>query len=41
MWEDVLADVFEKKNPLVLILDRVTDVRNFGAIARSYRLRWS
>lgn len=34
--EDVLADVFEKgKTPLVLILDRVTDVRNFGAIARS------
>jgi 23S rRNA (guanosine2251-2'-O)-methyltransferase len=23
------------KNPLILILDRVTDVRNFGAIARS------
>ena len=23
------------KNPLLLILDRVTDVRNFGAIARS------
>lgn len=34
--EDVLTDVFEKgKTPLVLILDRVTDVRNFGAIARS------
>jgi 23S rRNA (guanosine2251-2'-O)-methyltransferase len=34
--EDLLADVFEKgKVPLVLILDRVTDVRNFGAIARS------
>lgn len=34
--EDVLAEVFEKgKTPLVLILDRVTDVRNFGAIARS------
>ncbi len=33
--EDLLADVFEKgKIPLVLILDRVTDVRNFGAIAR-------
>lgn len=34
--EDLLAGVFEKgKIPLVLILDRVTDVRNFGAIARS------
>lgn len=34
--EDMLATVFEKgKTPLVLILDRVTDVRNFGAIARS------
>jgi 23S rRNA (guanosine2251-2'-O)-methyltransferase len=34
--EDLLTDVFEKgKVPLVLILDRVTDVRNFGAIARS------
>lgn len=34
--EDVLATVFEKgKVPLILILDRITDVRNFGAIARS------
>lgn len=34
--EDMLAQVYEKgKVPLVLILDRVTDVRNFGAIARS------
>lgn len=34
--EDMLAQVFEKgKTPLVLILDRITDVRNFGAIARS------
>ncbi|MEO6305998.1 MAG: 23S rRNA (guanosine(2251)-2'-O)-methyltransferase RlmB, partial [Bacteroidia bacterium] len=33
--EELLAHVFEKgKIPLVLILDRVTDVRNFGAIAR-------
>ncbi len=33
--DELLADVFEKgKIPLVLILDRVTDVRNFGAIAR-------
>ena len=34
--EDLLQEVFEQgKNPLVLILDRITDVRNFGAIARS------
>lgn len=34
--EDVLAHVFEEgKVPLVLILDRVTDVRNFGAITRT------
>lgn len=34
--EELLATVFEKgKIPLVLILDRITDVRNFGAIARS------
>lgn len=34
--EETLTGVFEKgKTPLVLILDRVTDVRNFGAIARS------
>jgi 23S rRNA (guanosine2251-2'-O)-methyltransferase len=34
--EELLAQVFEKgKIPLVLILDRITDVRNFGAIARS------
>jgi len=33
--EDLLANVFEKgRIPLILILDRVTDVRNFGAIAR-------
>jgi 23S rRNA (guanosine2251-2'-O)-methyltransferase len=33
--EELLAAVFEKgRIPLVLILDRVTDVRNFGAIAR-------
>jgi len=34
--EDLLPNVFESgKTPLLLILDRVTDVRNFGAIARS------
>ncbi len=34
--EDLLSEVFESgKTPLLLILDRVTDVRNFGAIARS------
>lgn len=34
--ENVLPAVFESgKVPLVIILDRITDVRNFGAIARS------
>lgn len=34
--EDLLPGVFESgKVPLLLVLDRVTDVRNFGAIARS------
>jgi 23S rRNA (guanosine2251-2'-O)-methyltransferase len=34
--EELLSQAFEKgRIPLVLILDRVTDVRNFGAIARS------
>jgi len=33
--EELLTKVFEKgRIPLVLILDRITDVRNFGAIAR-------
>ncbi len=33
--QELLSAVFEKgKIPLVLILDRITDVRNFGAIAR-------
>lgn len=33
---DVLMDTYEKgKSPLFLMLDRVTDVRNFGAIART------
>jgi 23S rRNA (guanosine2251-2'-O)-methyltransferase len=34
--ENVIADTFEKGQiPLVIILDRITDVRNFGAIART------
>jgi len=34
--EELLTNIFEKgKTPLLLILDRITDVRNFGAIARS------
>lgn len=34
--EDLLPEIFEKgKTPMLLILDRITDVRNFGAIARS------
>ncbi len=33
---NVIADVFERGEvPLILILDRITDVRNLGAIARS------
>lgn len=34
--ESVLPHIFEKGDiPLILLLDNVTDVRNFGAIARS------
>jgi 23S rRNA (guanosine2251-2'-O)-methyltransferase len=34
--DEVLPFIYEKgENPLLLILDSVTDVRNFGAIARS------
>ncbi len=34
--EDILAQIFESgENPNILVLDRITDVRNFGAIARS------
>ena len=34
--EDVLPDLFATgKAPLLLMLDRITDVRNFGAIART------
>ena len=30
-----LADILERETPLVVVFDGVTDVRNFGAIARS------
>jgi 23S rRNA (guanosine2251-2'-O)-methyltransferase len=34
--EEIVTALFEKgKDPLLLILDRVTDVRNFGSIARN------
>jgi 23S rRNA (guanosine2251-2'-O)-methyltransferase len=34
--EDVVLEVFEKgDDPFILLLDGITDVRNFGAIARS------
>jgi 23S rRNA (guanosine2251-2'-O)-methyltransferase len=34
--EEILPEIFEKgEDPLLLILDQVTDVRNFGAIVRS------
>lgn len=34
--ENLLPQIYEKgKNPFLLILDRVSDVRNFGAIART------
>ncbi len=39
VYEDIekyLPEVFEQgRNPFILILDRITDVRNFGAIART------
>ncbi|MFN8436300.1 MAG: 23S rRNA (guanosine(2251)-2'-O)-methyltransferase RlmB [Cytophagales bacterium] len=35
-YQDIVAEVFEKgETPLILILDKVTDVRNFGAISRT------
>jgi 23S rRNA (guanosine2251-2'-O)-methyltransferase len=34
--EDIITEVFEKEEiPLIVILDSITDVRNFGAIART------
>lgn len=34
--ENILPSLFESgKNPLIVILDKVTDVRNFGAITRT------
>ncbi|MEI6140008.1 MAG: 23S rRNA (guanosine(2251)-2'-O)-methyltransferase RlmB [Mariniphaga sp.] len=34
--EEIIPRLYEEgKNPLILILDEITDVRNFGAIARS------
>lgn len=33
---DIVTDIFEKGDiPNILVLDRITDVRNFGAIART------
>jgi 23S rRNA (guanosine2251-2'-O)-methyltransferase len=35
-FKNVIIDIFDAgKVPLILILDRITDVRNFGAIART------
>lgn len=33
--DDVLPNIYEQATPLILVLDGVTDVRNFGAIART------
>mgnify|MGYP006125837129 CR=1 FL=1 len=34
--EDVIPTLYEEgKNPLILVLDRITDIRNFGAITRT------
>ncbi len=34
--EDILPEIFARgKNPFLLILDRISDVRNFGAIVRT------
>ena len=34
--EDIIPTLYEDgKNPLILVLDRITDIRNFGAISRT------
>ncbi|MBL4655497.1 MAG: 23S rRNA (guanosine(2251)-2'-O)-methyltransferase RlmB [Bacteroidia bacterium] len=34
--ENIIPQIYERgKDPLILILDKITDVRNFGAIART------
>lgn len=34
--EDIIPHIYEQgQNPLILLLDRITDIRNLGAIARS------
>mgnify|MGYP001214999356 CR=1 FL=1 len=34
--EDVVPKIYESgKNPMIIILDKITDVRNFGAISRT------
>lgn len=34
--EDIIPGIFEEgRNPFIVVLDNITDVRNFGAIARS------
>lgn len=34
--EDMIPNLYEaSRNPLILVLDRITDIRNFGAIART------
>tara|TARA_B100000427_G_scaffold278544_1_gene248331 strand:+ start:167 stop:913 length:747 start_codon:yes stop_codon:yes gene_type:complete len=34
--EDIIPSLYEKGiNPLILVLDRITDIRNFGAITRT------
>jgi len=34
--EDIIPSIYESgKDPLILVLDRITDIRNFGAIART------
>lgn len=36
LLEDIVPSIYEQgKNPLIVVLDGVTDVRNFGAVART------